>query len=146
MASITSPTRPDSNYYVNIVQQPNLTWTADERALDDITLGLHGTGAAGRKIPGLRTVTAYSVADQAKQLIGNYAPPDLQRNFLYTLSTTTTGTAHDNAKAAMDWVAAVNSYRDSQIANVHTLNFAQLVAYQVPLGTPPWPAPPSSLP
>ena len=82
---------------------------------------------------------------QAQQLIFGYAPPDIQRNFLTTLATSTSGTAHDNAKAAMDWVAAVNAYRDSQVANVKTLNFAQLVAYVVPAGVPPWPAPPSTL-
>jgi hypothetical protein len=46
----------------------------------------------------------------------------------------------------MNWIAAVNTYRDSQVANVRTLNFNQLIVYVVPAGTPPWPTPPASLP
>jgi len=146
MASITSPTRPDPKYYLNIVQQPDLTWTADEIPLDDTLIGTHLTGPDGRTAPGLRTITAFSVTAQAQQLINRYAPPDLQRNFLATLATSTTGTAHDNALAAMNWIGSVNTYRDNEIANVKTLNFSQLVAYVLPVGTPPWPVPPTSLP
>jgi hypothetical protein len=145
MASITSPTRPDSNYYVNIVQQADLTWTADEMLLDDVQVQ-RISAMDPLPIPGLRTLTGYSVTNQAQQLIYQYAPPDLQRNFLYTLSTTTTGTPWTNAKAAMDWIAAVNAFRDNEIANVKTLSFAQLQAYVIPVGVPPWPAPPASLP
>jgi hypothetical protein len=147
MTSITSPTRPDPKYYVNIQQQADLTWTADEMALDDIQMSspIHGM-QTGKMIPGLRTLTSNSVVSQAQQVIFGYAPPDLQRNFLNTLATSTSGTAHDNALAAMNWVNAVNSYRDSQVANVKTLTFTQLVAYVVPVGIPPWPTPPSTLP
>jgi hypothetical protein len=146
MVSITSPTRPDKNYYINIVQQPDLTWTADEMPLDDFKHGNPFTGPNPMLFPGLRTLTGYNVTAYAQQFINLYAPPDLQRNFLNTLATSSTGTAHDNALAAMQWVASVNSYRDSQIANINTLTFAQLVAYVVPSGAPPWPAPPSTLP
>jgi len=127
------------------MQQPDGTWTADEMALDDIKVQ-RISAMQPLPAPGLRTLTGYAVAAQAQQLIFQYAPPDLQRNFLNTLATTTTGTAHDNAKAAMDWIAAVNTYRDNEIANVKTYNFAQLKAYVMPVGVPPWPAPPASLP
>jgi hypothetical protein len=148
MATITQATRPDPNYYVHIVQNDDLTWTADEMPVDDTMVAppSFGQSQAMRPIPGLRTLTSYGVIDYATNLIAKYAPPDLQRNFLYTLSTTTTGTAHDNAKAAMDWVASVNTYRDNEVANVKTLNYAQLKTYAVPAGTPPWPTPPASLP
>jgi hypothetical protein len=143
---VGSTTRPDSKYYLNIEQQPDGTWNADQIPLDDVRVGRLTTGAKGQLSPGLRTLTGQAVAAQAQQLIFGYAPPDLQRNFLQTLATSTSGTPWTNAKAAMDWVAAVNAYRDSQIANVHTLTFDQLVAYIVPVGTPPWPVPPASLP
>lgn len=147
MPSITgSTTKPDPKYYLNIQQQDDGTWTADQIPLDDIRVGRRGIPSAGQLSPGLRTLTGQAVAAQAQQLIFGYAPPDLQRNFLQTLATSTSGTPWTNAKAAMDWVAAVNAYRDSQIANVHTLTFDQLVAYIVPVGIPPWPAPPTSLP
>jgi hypothetical protein len=145
MPSIASPTRPDPKYYRNIVQQSDLTWTADEMPLDDTQMFI-GPDQAGKMFPGLRTITSFSVVAQAQQLIFGYAPPDLQRNFLNTLATTTSGTPYTNAKAAMDWIASVNSYRDSQVANVKTLTFSQLVAYVIPVGTPPWPTPPSTLP
>jgi hypothetical protein len=146
MVSIASPTRPDSKYYIHITQQADLTWTADEMPLDDQTVGTPWSGPNGVLVPGLRTLTAQSVVAHAQQIINVYAPPDIQRNFLNTLATSSSGTAHDNALAAMQWIASVNSYRDSQVANVKTLTFPQLVAYTVPVGSPPWPTPPSTLP
>jgi len=151
--------RPDPNYYANIVQYDDGSWAADPIPVDDTLIypaqggyaGTHPPSAPsnaplGIKIPGVRTNLSRNIALNAAGLINMYAPPDIQRNFLYTLSTSTTGTAHDNAKAAMDWVAAVNTYRDQQITYVHTLNFNQLVAYHMPAGTPPWPVPPAFLP
>ena len=134
---------------MNIVQLPDLTWSSDPMPLYDIQLIPPGYTSANTQnmllVKGLTTKTADNVTEQAAQLINKYAPADVQRNALYTLSTTTSGTPYTNAKATMDWVKAVNAYRDTQIANVQTLNFSQLVAYIVPVGTPPWPAPPSFL-
>jgi len=145
MAAIITPTRPDPKYYIKIQQLADLTWSSEQMPLDDQTIGRDATGRGGLVVPGLRTLTANSLTGSAAGIINKYAPADIQRNALYTLSTTTSGTAHDNALATMNWVAAVNSYRDTQIANVKTLNFSQLQAYIVPGGIPPWPAPPSFL-
>jgi hypothetical protein len=148
MAIITA-TRPDPKYYTNITQLPDLSWSSDEMLLDDIQQVPPGfTSAADQNIiviPGLRSIVAATVTEQAAGLINKYAPANVQRDALYTLSTTSSGTAHDNAVATMNWVTAVNSYRDAQIANVKTLNFNQLKAYVVPSGVPPWPAPPAFL-
>jgi len=148
MAIITT-TMPDPKYYASITQLPDYTWSSEQKGLDDIQMNRPGAGSNDPQnifiIPGLRSEVAANVTEQAASLINKYAPADVQRNALYTLSTTTSGTPYTNAKATMDWVAAVNAYRDSQVANVHTLNFDQLVAYAVPVGVPPWPAPPSFL-
>jgi hypothetical protein len=93
----------------------------------------------------LRTITSNSLKALALQLINTYAPSDLQRNALFILTTQTSGTAWTNAKAMMDWIVAVNAYRDTQIANINTLNFNQIVTYIPPTGMPPWPAPPAGL-
>ncbi len=134
---------------MSIVQLPDLTWSSEQMPIDDVGIIPPGYTSANPAnmviLPGLRTKTGNNVAEQAASLINKYAPADVQRNALYTLSTTTTGTPHANALATMNWVGAVNTYRDTQIANVKTLNFDQLVAYIVPTGIPPWPAPPSFL-
>jgi hypothetical protein len=139
--------RPDPKYYMNITQYDDGNWAADPLPLDDTIVypakGQYGT--AGLTLPGLRTTISKPIATQAMQLIQKYAPNDLQRNSLYILATQTSGTAWTNAKAMMDWVAAVNAFRDSTIANIKTLNFNQLVAYMPPVGMPPWPAPPAGL-
>jgi len=135
--------RPDPRYYRNIVQGDDGNWAAEQMPLDDVVVTI---GARTYPTAGLRTVQAQGVISQAIQLIGKYATEELQRNALYILSTTTSGTPWTNAKAMMDWIASVNSYRDAQVANVRTLNFNQLIAYSVPIGTPPWPTPPASLP
>lgn len=139
--------RPDSKYYINIIQYDNGDWAADPLPLDDtIVYPAKGQyGAAGLTLPGLRTTVSKPIATQARQLIQKYAPNDLQRNALYILTTQTSGTAWTNAKAMMDWIAAVNAFANTEIANVQTLNFNQLVAYIPPSGTPPWPVPPSGL-
>jgi hypothetical protein len=114
--------------------------------LDDIQFVPPGYTSANTQnlfvMPGLRSKTARSVTEQAASLVQKYAPADVQRNALYILSHTPTDA---NSLATMNWIAAVNSYRDTQIANVKTLDFNQLVAYIVPVGQPPWPAPPSFL-
>ena len=150
--------RPDPKFYSNIIQYDDGNWAADPIPVDDTisypAMGGYagsnvpgGTGPVGIKRPGVRTNVSNSVADQAMALVNKYAPPDLQRNALNILATQPTGsTAYINAKAMMDWIASVNSYRDTEIAHVKTLNFNQLVVYQVPAGTPPWPVPPASLP
>ncbi len=147
---IITTTKPDRKFYVSIMQLPDLTWSSEQMPLDDVHFYPPGfnTGPDSQNVvvvPGLRSATASNVTEQAAILIQKFAPADVQRNALYVLSTTTTGTPHTNAKATLDWVAAVNTYRDTQVANVMTLTFDQLVAYLVPVGTPPWPAPPSFL-
>jgi len=147
MPSIITPTKPNPVYYVNIHQLPDGTWSSDQMQLDDVQVVGPSMGAAHYAIPvpGLRSITAMSVTEYAAGVINQYAPSDIQRNALYVLSTTTTGTAHDNAKATMDWVGAMNTYRDNEIAHVRTLTFNQLVAYHVPAGTGTWPTPPAFL-
>jgi hypothetical protein len=145
MAIITT-TMPDKKYYMNIQQLPDLTWSSDQKHLADQQI-IHPsfTSAADQNIitvPGLTSQVAAGVTEQAAQLINKYAPADVQRNALYKLSQTPTDA---NSLATMNWVAAVNSYRDTQITNVGTLTFDQLVAYIVPTGMPPWPTPPSFL-
>ena len=147
--SIITTTKPDTRYYTNILHLPDGTWSSDQMSLVDLPVVPPGFTSSDPQniftIPGLTSNTAANVTEQAAQLINKYAPADVQRNALYILSTTTTGTPHANALATMQWVAAVNTYRDTQITNVKTLNFDQLVAYIVPTGIPPWPAPPSFL-
>jgi hypothetical protein len=149
MAIITT-TKPDPRYYTSIMQLPDKTWSSEQMAMNDIHFVPPGLNTQSDPnnvvvIPGLPSQTAANVTEQAATLVNKYAPADVQRNALYTLSTTTSGTPYTNAKATMDWVAAVNAYRDTQVANVMTLTFDQLVAYVVPVGIPPWPAPPSFL-
>jgi hypothetical protein len=93
-------------------------------------------------VPGLRTNVADTVTEFAAGQVVKYAPADIQRNALYVLSTSTSGSAWTNAKATMDWVTAMNTFRDNEITNVRTLNFTQLTTYIIPSG---WPAPPSFL-
>jgi hypothetical protein len=143
--------KPDPKYYVNIIQYDDGNWAADPIPVDDTTVyppqgGYKpGTGSPGVQVPGLRTLTSRAITDQAATIVNKYAPPDHQRDALHILATQTSGSAWTNAKAMMDWVNAVNVYRDQQIAYVYTLNFNQIVAYIVPSGFPPWPAPPSGL-
>jgi hypothetical protein len=129
------------------VQYDNGDWAADPLPVDDTIIypTRGGYTGAGIPFPGLRTTTAGSVKTMAQQLIYKYAPNDLQRNALYILVTQTSGTAWTNAKAMMDWIAAVNAFRDTTIANIKTLNFNQIVMYIPPLGMPPWPVPPAGL-
>jgi hypothetical protein len=146
MAIITT-TKPDPRYYVAIMQLPDLTWSSEQMVLDDMHMYLPGFNQQQDSqnviiVPGLKSQTAMNVTEQAAILVQKFAPADVQRNALYTLSHTPTDA---NSKATMDWVASVNSYRDTQVANVMTLTFDQLVAYVVPVGVPPWPAPPSFL-
>jgi hypothetical protein len=145
MAIITT-TKPDPRYYQNITQLPDLTWSSDQKLLPDQQRIAPGYTSANPQniatIPGLTSETASNVTEYAASLVNKYAPADVQRNALYTLSHTPTDA---NSKATMDWVASVNSYRDTQIANVKTLDFNGCVAYIVPTGMPPWPTPPSFL-
>jgi hypothetical protein len=146
MAIVVTKDRPDQRYYKNIVQGDDGNWSADQMNLDDTTLSI---GGRSYPVAGLRTIQANGVAAQAKLLIKSYATEALQRNALFILATTTSGTPHDNAVAMMNWIASVNTYRDNEAARVRTLNFNQLIAYIVPVGIPPsgpWPAPPASLP
>jgi hypothetical protein len=141
--TIVTKDRPDQRYYRNVIQGDDGNWSSDQMYLDDTTLTI---GARSYPVAGLRTMTANGVMTAAQMLIQGYATAELQRNALYILATTTSGTPHDNAVAMMNWIAAVNTYRDSQVANVRTLNFNQLIVYVVPAGIPPWPTPPASLP
>jgi len=141
--AILTKDRPDQRYYKNIVQGDDGNWSADQMNLDDTTLTI---GGRTYPIPGLRTMQANGVATQAQGWINRYAPAALQRNALFVLTQSTSGTAHDNAAAMMNWIASVNTYRDNEIARVRTLNFNQLIAYIVPAGAPPWPAAPAGLP
>jgi hypothetical protein len=141
---IVTKDRPDQRYYRNIVQGDDGNWSSDQMYLDDTTLTI---AARSYPVAGLRTMTANGVMVQAQQLIKGYATQELQRNALFILSTTTSGTPHANAVAMMTWIAAVNAFRDNEIAtHVRTLNFNQLIVYIVPVGIPPWPTPPASLP
>jgi len=154
---IISQTKPNQLFYGNIVQYDNGDWAADPLPLDDIlvypaaggyagTAASGGTGTPGVLMPGLRTTTGNQVASYALDFVNTYAPPDLQRNSLHTLATVpSSDPSYAPAQAMMTWIAAVNSHRDTEIANVKTLNFNQIVVYQVPTGVPPWPAPPAGL-
>ncbi len=146
---IITADKPDRKYYCSIMQLPDLTWSSEQLPLDDIQTVLPGFTSPDPQhlltIPGLRSKTATGVVEQAASLVNKYAPADVQRNALHILSTTTTGTPYTNARDTMDWVMAVNAYRDAQVANVKTLNFDQCVAYITPVGIPPWPAPPACL-
>jgi hypothetical protein len=140
--------RPDPKYYRNIIQYDDGNWAADPLPVDDTIVYpvKGGYGSVGLPQPGLRTTISKPVATIAMQLINKYAPNDLQRNALYVLATQTSGTVWTNAKAMMDWIVAVNAFRDAEIARVKALNFNELVAYLPPVGVfPPWPAPPSGL-
>lgn len=139
--------RPDEKFYRNIIQYDDGNWAADPLPIDDTIVYpvKGGYGTAGVPVPGLRTTISTPVADMARQLINKFAPNDLQRNALYILATQTSGPNWTKAKAMMDWVMAVNAFRDAEIANVKTLNFNELVAYVPPIGVPPWPVPPTGL-
>ena len=147
MTSIITPTKPNPLYYVNIHQLPDGTWASDQMPLDDLQYVPPGAGDVkhAMTILGLRSFTAQSPTEYAAGQISKYAPPDVQRNALYVLSTQTSGTAWTNAKATMDWVTAMNTYRDNEIARIRTLNFTQLTTYVCPGGVGTWPDPPANL-
>jgi len=149
--------RPDPNFYNSIIAYDDGSWAAEPIPVEDTMVYRAMGGYAGSQVPGasgtpgylqpgLRTIVSRKVQSFALDLINKYAPPDMQRNALYTLTSQPTGsTAYINAKATIDWVTSVNTYRDQQIANIHTLDFNQIVAYVMPTAIPPWPAPPSFL-
>jgi len=154
---IISHEKPDPNYYINIVQYDDGNWAADPMPVDDIIMyppkggyagpSIPAANTKGIAIPGLRTITGNAVAKQAQIFINRYAPPDIQRNALHTITTVpSSDPTYAPAKAILDWVNSVNSYRDTEIAHVKTLTFNQIVIYVVPAGAPPWPAPPAGLP
>jgi hypothetical protein len=145
--SIITHDRPAPKYYTNIIQYDDGNWAADPLPVDDYVVYpiKGGYDTAGLPKPGLRTVVSGDVITMARNIINKYAPNDLQRNSLYILLTQTSGTDWTNAKAMMDWIVSINNYRDTEVANVKTLNFNQLVAYLPPQGMPPWPAPPAVL-
>jgi hypothetical protein len=135
--------RPDPRFYKNIIQGDDGNWSSDQMPLDDVTVNI---GARTYQTAGLRTMVSRAVVQQAQLIINRYTTAETQRNALYILTTQTSGTPWTNAKAMMDWIGQVNTFRDSEIANnVLPLNFNQLIVYLVPTGTPPWPAPPASL-
>jgi hypothetical protein len=134
--------RPDQLFYKNIVQGDDGNWSSDQMNLDDDTVSI---GGRSYPTPGLRSIQANGVMAHAQALIIRYATAELQRNALYILSTTTSGTPHDNAVAMMNWITSVNTYRDNEVARVKTLNFNQLIAYIVPPEAN-WPPAPTSLP
>ncbi len=136
--------RPDQKFYINIIQYDDGNWAADPLPVDDMIVypAKGGYGTDGISKPGLRTRTSVAVETFARSLVSKYAPNDLQRDALYILATQTSGTAWTAAKALMDWIVAVNAFRDTEIARVKTLNFNELVAYMPPVGMPPWPVSP----
>src|SRR5262245_21174691 len=148
--AILTHDRPDPKYYMNMIQYDEGNWAADPIPLDDQVHHpgepTHGsTATKGITIPGLHTRTGSEVSKVALGLVNTYAPPDKQRDSLTILSTQTSGPAWTAAKAMMDWIKAVNDYRDAEIAHVKTLNFNQIIVYQMPAGAPPWPVPPAGL-
>jgi hypothetical protein len=151
---VISKTKPDSTYYGNIVQYDNGDWAADPLPLDDFynypaiggyagTAVPGGYGTPGQLFPGLRTTTGKKVASFVFDYINSYAPQDYQRNSLHIMATLpTSDPSYAPAKAMMDWVNAMNAWRDTEIAYVKTLNFNQIIAYII---RPGWPPPPAGL-
>jgi hypothetical protein len=138
---ITSATRPDPNYYIHIQQHDDGSWTADPMPLDDQSITIPMLGTMLTK--GLRTLTKDQVDLVAFQSIELNAPADMQRNSLYIVAQGSATTGYASAKACLDWVNAMNAFRDNQKALINTMTFDQLVVYTVPTG---WPALPSNMP
>lgn len=138
---ITSATRPDPKYYVHIQQHDDGSWTADPMPLDDQTITIPMLGTMITK--GLRTLTQETVDLHAQQSIEINAPADMQRNALYVVAQGAATPGYASAKACLDWVNAMNAYRDTAKAAIATMTFDQLVTYTIPTG---WPAVPSNMP
>jgi hypothetical protein len=135
-------TRPDPNFYVNIVQSDSGDWSADPMALDDVvvTIPMHGDVAS----KGLRTITKDNIDSYAFQSIQINAPPDMQRDSLYIITQGTGATGYASAKACMDWVTAMRAQAESLKTSVNTMTFDQLVVFVI--GASGWPALPSNMP
>ena len=138
----TFSTRPDSNFYIHIQQHDDGSWSADPMPLDDVIVTIPMIGDVASK--GLRSITKENIDSFAAQSVLVNAPPDMQRNSLYIVSQGTGATGYASAKACMDWVTAMNAYRDTQKTAVNTMTFDQLVVYTVT--STGWPAVPSNMP
>jgi hypothetical protein len=141
MATIFA-TRPDPNFYINIQQHDDGNWSADQMALDDVTITIPMIGDVASK--GLRTLTKDNIDNYTFQSIQINAPPDMQRDSLYIISQGAATPGYASAKACMDWITAMNANRDSVKATVNTMTFDQLVVFVV--SESGWPPLPSNMP
>lgn len=138
----TYATRPDPKYYINIQQHDDGNWSADPMPLADVTITIPLHGAVKSK--GLITLTQDSIDSFAAQSVAVNAPADMQRNSLYIVAQGSATAGYASAKACLDWVTAMNAYRDTQKAQVATMTFNQIVVYIVSASG--WPAVPSNMP
>ena len=134
--------RPDPNYYINIQQHDDGNWSADQMALDDVTITMPMHGDVMSK--GLRTNTKDTIDMYAFQSIQINAPPDMQRDALYIISQGSGAPGYASAKACMDWIVAMNLYRDQLKGTVNAMTFDQIVVFVV--GESGWPALPANMP
>jgi hypothetical protein len=134
--------RPDSNFYINIQQHDDGNWSADQMALDDVTITIPMHGDVSSK--GLRTITQDNIDIYAFQSIQINAPPDMQRDSLYIISQGSGAPGYASAKACMDWIVSMNAQRDTLKATVTSMTFDQLVVFVV--SEQGWPPLPSNMP
>ena len=138
----TFATRPDPNFYINIQQFDNGDWTADQMALDDVTVTIPMHGDVITK--GLRTLTKDNIDLYTFQSVQINAPPDMQRDSLYIVTKGTGAAGYASAKACLDWVEAMNVKRDTLKTSVSTMNFNQLIVFVITEAG--WPALPGNMP
>ena len=134
--------RPDPNFYINIQQHDDGNWSADQMALDDVTITIPLHGDVTSK--GLRTHTKDNIDTYTFQSVQINAPPDMQRDSLYIITQGSGAAGYAPAKACMDWVVAMNQKRDALKATVNALTFDQLVVFVV--SEQGWPPLPSNMP
>jgi hypothetical protein len=141
MATIYA-TRPDPNFYINIQQNDDGNWSADQMALDDVTINIPLHGDVVSK--GLRTLTQDNIDVYAFQSIQINAPPDMQRDALYIISQGSGAPGYASAKACMDWIVAMNAKRDALKATITSMTFDQIVVFVI--SEQGWPALPANMP
>lgn len=134
--------RPDSRFYINIVQGDDGNWSADQMPLDDVSVHKPGL-PTGLIAQGLRTITIGNVNSYAQTYILDFAPDFAQRNALYVLQTSTSGTAWQTATDMWNWINAVRNETNVLTAQIKNMDFNTLVTFSIPAA--PWPAVPNSL-
>lgn len=140
MAPVITKDRPDSRFFINIMQSDDGNWSSEPMPLDDVTVNLFGRDIS---TAGLRSRTQGEVNNFAQQFILNMAPDWYQRDLLFILHSQTSGPEVDDANAVFNWINAVRNYSNILNDQISVMTFDQIVVFTVPAAN--WPSPPDSL-